>query len=217
MKDTTFIGVYDNVFTKLQCKEIIDYFEQSNGRTIIDNDEAIHHRNDEQLFILDDGNDDDKNYSGDTKIFNLVNDGVQKCYDLYQKRYWVVKKNDLTFDQDHIKIQKTLPRGGYHIWHCEIDSLHMVDRCLVWLLYLNDIPKGEGETEFLWQGIRVQPKAGTMVVWPAFFTHYHRGNPVYSSSKYIATGWGHYRTADECVEDYFEREEEDINFIRRKD
>ena len=72
MKDTTFIGVYDNVFTKLQCKEIIDYFEQSNGRTIIDNDEAIHHRNDEQLFILDDGNDDDKNYSGDTKIFNLI-------------------------------------------------------------------------------------------------------------------------------------------------
>jgi len=45
------------------------------------------------------------------------------------------------------------------------------------------------DTEFLWQGLRVQPKAGTVSIFPASFTHTHRGNPVYSCDKYIATGW----------------------------
>jgi len=57
------------------------------------------------------------------------------------------------------------------------------------MLYLNDVPEGEGETEFLHQGMRVQPRKGDLVVWPAFFTHVHRGNPVYTTDKYIATGW----------------------------
>lgn len=209
MKDTTFIGVYDNVISELQCKQIIDYFEKSD-RTFFDDQDSIEHRNDHQLFIHPDDS------TGDTQIYNLINSGVEKCYDLYLKRYWVCKNSCLTLDQDHLKIQKTYPRGGYHVWHCEIHSLEMVDRCLVWMLYLNDVPKGEGETEFLWQGIRVQPKAGTMVIWPAFFTHYHRGNPVYSCSKYIATGWGHYVTENETVENYFEKDEEKFNFIGRK-
>jgi hypothetical protein len=28
-----------------------------------------------------------------------------------------------------------------------------------------------------------------MSIFPAAFTHTHRGNPVYSKDKYIATGW----------------------------
>lgn len=205
MKDNTFIGLYENVLTKKQCKEIIDYFEDSSDKFSM-TDDPLSHRNDEQLFIYPETN---------LEVFNLINESVEKCYDLYMDRYWVIKNNNLTFDQDHLKIQKTLPRGGYHVWHCEVNTLEMVDRCLVWILYLNDIPKGEGETEFLWQGVRVQPKAGTMVIWPAFFTHYHRGNPVYSCSKYIATGWGHYHSDDDSIEDYFEKNEEN-NFIRRK-
>lgn len=205
MKNNTFIGLYENVLTRNQCKEIIDYFEKSSDTFSIEGEETSH-RNDEQLFIYPDSN---------TKLFNLINESVETCYDLYMDRYWVIKQNNICFDQDHLKIQKTNPRGGYHTWHCEINSLEMVDRCLVWILYLNDIPKGEGETEFLWQGVRVQPKAGTMVVWPAFFTHYHRGNPVYSCSKYIATGWGHYHSEDQCVDDYFEKDDQK-NFIRRK-
>jgi len=57
------------------------------------------------------------------------------------------------------------------------------------VLYLNDVPEGEGETEFLHQGIRCQPKRGSLVLFPAFFTHTHRGNPVFTTDKYIATGW----------------------------
>ena len=36
---------------------------------------------------------------------------------------------------------------------------------------------------------RVQPKKGLLLIWPAYFTHKHRGNPPLKGEKYIATGW----------------------------
>ena len=56
-------------------------------------------------------------------------------------------------------------------------------------LAIPETPLGEGETEFIWQKLRVQPEAGKCLIWPTQFTHTHRGNPVYSTNKYIATGW----------------------------
>ena len=64
----------------------------------------------------------------------------------------------------------------------------MRDRVLSWILYLNDVEEG-GETEFLYQSMRFKPKAGTFILFPAHFTHTHRGNPPLSGVKYIATGW----------------------------
>lgn len=91
---------------------------------------------------------------------------------------------------DDMKVQKTTPKGGFHSWHSE----HGIEdnasfRVLTWTLYLNDIPKGEGETEFLEYGVRVQPEKGALCLFPASWTHTHRGNAVYTCDKYIATGW----------------------------
>lgn len=87
------------------------------------------------------------------------------------------------------KLQKTLPGGGYHNWHTEhtykVDSNRTL---LAWMLYLNDVNDG-GESEFLYQHRRITPERGTFVLWPAGFTHFHRGNPPLSGEKYIATGW----------------------------
>ena len=63
-------------------------------------------------------------------------------------------------------------------------------RMLVGMLYLNDVSKG-GETEFYHQGVSIQPRQGTVVVWPAYFTHTHRGNPPVSNTKYIVNKWGY--------------------------
>ena len=88
-------------------------------------------------------------------------------------------------------MQETPPGGGYHVWHCEIGPGSACNRALVYLLYLNDLTDAEcGETEFMFQGRRVQPKANTMLVWPTGITHPHRGNPVYGeNSKFVMTGW----------------------------
>ena len=61
-------------------------------------------------------------------------------------------------------------------------------REFVLITYLNDVPAG-GETEFLYQGIRIQPKKGTTIIFPAAYTHMHRGNPPLGCTKYIATTW----------------------------
>jgi hypothetical protein len=89
----------------------------------------------------------------------------------------------------NMKVQRTDPKGGFHTWHCEHALGDSAYRVLTWTLYLNDIPEGEGETEFLEYGVKVQPKAGMLCLFPAAWSHVHRGNPVYTTEKYIATGW----------------------------
>jgi len=62
------------------------------------------------------------------------------------------------------------------------------NRFIVISLYLNTIEKG-GETEFLDQGLRVEAVKNRFVMFPATYTHVHRGNPPLSGTKYIITGW----------------------------
>ena len=96
----------------------------------------------------------------------------------------------MPFYSNVVKVQKTEPKGGFHTWHCEQGNDRSTStRCLVWMIYLNTLPEGEGTTEFLEFGVKLQPNMGSLVFWPASWTHTHRGNPVYTQNKYIATGW----------------------------
>jgi hypothetical protein len=180
-----FIGIYENVLSKDECKNIIDLFESDLNIKVDKNGDTQFSKDKMERY------DYSKIYPSND-ISNLivlkVNEALNKCIELYAKEFWIVKQLHATSLK--VKLQKTPPRGGYHVWHCEHGSgKGNSDRVLAWTIYLNDIPEGEGETEFLWQGLRVQPKAGTVSIFPASFTHTHRGNPVYSCDKYIATGW----------------------------
>jgi len=180
-----FIGIYEDVLSKEKCQEIIDKMEfhmKSNPSEIRNGKEQFPQgdigRKDYQIFA-------DK-MTGN--IYQEINRFLDICLQIYVEEFFVLK-NISSIRSDEVKLQMTPPRGGYHVWHCEQDKRQFSDRVLAWTLYLNDIPDGEGETEFLWQGLKVKPKAGTISVFPAAFTHCHRGNPVYSCDKYIATGW----------------------------
>lgn len=99
-----------------------------------------------------------------------------------------------------INLQKYLAdQGGYPYWHCEFypkagsgDTLH---RVLLWSIYLND-GFHTGETEFLHQQRRITPRAGSLLIAPAGFTHTHRGNRPQGGDKYIATSWVLYQHAE---------------------
>ena len=89
-----------------------------------------------------------------------------------------------------------MPGCGYHSWHHEqTGDVNQVGRCLVYTVYLNTLDENAaGETEFLYQRLRVKPKKGSVAIWPAGFTHTHRGNVVHGNdAKYIITGWFHYQ------------------------
>ena len=60
--------------------------------------------------------------------------------------------------------------------HVDVSDYKSARRWIAFLVYLNDNFTG-GETEFLYQGIRIAPKKGTTIIFPASYTHMHRGNP----------------------------------------
>ena len=78
---------------------------------------------------------------------------------------------------------------GYHNWHCEHSAM-IKDRMtlLAFMVYLNDVDEG-GETEFLYQHVRIKPEEGKFTICPTAWTHAHRGNPPLNGTKYIATAW----------------------------
>jgi len=182
-----FIGIFKNAFTKEFCEGVIKQYEDmaaaGHGQTRFEVfGDLKTARDDTQLFT------DDIDYiplRNSTKKFNELFWGT--FFPIYEQEYSVIK-NAGRHTNYHFKIQKTKIGGGYHIWHFEAGNRELSYRFLTWILYLNDVHEG-GETEFLYQHMRVKPEQGTLVIWPAAFTHTHRGNPPLSNEKYIVTGW----------------------------
>lgn len=114
---------------------------------------------------------------------------LQSVVEMYKRKYercnntapWVVES---------LQIQKYPLGGGYLNWHTERTSsvMPMAARHLVFMTYLNDI-EDCGETEFLYQKIKIKPRKGLTLIWPADWTHTHRGITSNSQIKYIITGW----------------------------
>ena len=110
---------------------------------------------------------------------------VNQCATEYMDKYPYLQSN--SYSSSCVLLQKTEPKEGFHAFHCEDSAWNTQMRTLAWMVYLNDVDDG-GETEFLYQQLKIKPVKGRIVIWPGSFTHLHRGNPP-MSNKYIATGW----------------------------
>lgn len=171
------VGVYENSLSPEICNHIIELSKEvelsprtpEEGGNLFKDDFSCH------LWHLK------KDYSKEIKniLFQCLNHYVEK---------YPVFKNYAPVVMTGYKFQTTLPSGGYHTWHPEMGSFSTRDRIAVWTIYLNDIKEG-GETEFLHQSLRLPPKQGTISIFPASYTHLHRGNPPLSKEKHILTGW----------------------------
>jgi hypothetical protein len=189
-----FIGVWENFVPRSMCEEIIEY-----SNSVIDETTTFGVGAD----IDDEGSvyDSSKYYGGDLNRKDLaflmpyanrkltlnINSCLRSCAKHYVGNYQALVPFPLV--STDIKVQKTPPGGGYHLWHYENSLITHSNRELVWMIYLNDMPEGEAETEFLYQKRRIKPTAGTVVIWPSGFTHTHKGNTVLTQDKYILTGW----------------------------
>jgi len=88
-------------------------------------------------------------------------------------------------------MQRTQP-GGYYNWHTDEHVMSTGRyRGITYIIYLNTIHE-MGYTEF-YDGTRIQPKQGHALIFPATWTHVHRGVPPTKELKYIATGWCYYK------------------------
>ena len=188
-----FVGIYENFFSEEFCDNLIKHFEwcHQNNKTF-GRPESEKYKKDDSV-CLDPNNPQEVSfmlqhitqYLGE---FNTV--FWDECYKDYLTKFSVLAD----YDRHTIftyKVQKTLPGGGYHIWHCEDGTQNYSRRTGVYLLYLNDVEEG-GETEFLYFSKRIKPKKGTLLIFPPNYPWAHRGNPPLSGEKYIMTGWVEY-------------------------
>lgn len=191
-----FIRIWENVVPDNLCDRIVSFFE-----SVVD-DET--YRNQIQNGKSQFGNNlgrSDLSFYLEEPTFNKADlvEELQKYLkiylDLYVKEFGQISSLNFS-NYNNLKIQRTLPLGGYHYWHYENASGQYTHaRELVWMVYLNTMPPNEAETEFLYQKMRIRPSKGTVVFFPAGMTHVHRGLTVYSEPKYIATGW-YYKMQD---------------------
>jgi len=104
------------------------------------------------------------------------------CWPMLKTIHW-----DL---QSDFNLQWYPKGGGFKQMHCERNNadIEAVTRVMAWMTYCNDIEEG-GETFFDVQGAKVKPKKGLTLVWPADWTHFHKGIPAPNEEKMIITGW----------------------------
>jgi hypothetical protein len=190
-----FIGVYSGVYPEGFCDHLINEFNDLKnggaGSNRLKSENAPAHIKDDFQIIINASSHPLSNFQSQPSK-DLFFNGLQNCFDSYTRTFSTLLNQQIKTTS--IKLQKTIPGGGYHVWHSEQgNDLHSA-RVLVYMLYLNTLnPENAGETEFLYQQTRIRPVENTMLIWPAAYTHVHRGNAVFgNASKYVATGWFYY-------------------------
>lgn len=182
MNVTEFIREYPNAFSDDLCDSLISYLEEADQSILMhghaDNGRGVRRDVATSLAFIPDSR----------KVRKESTDLLNKFLDEYISEFAILRGRSL--QTSSVKLQKTMPKEGFHNFHYESADakFEAVSRQLVWLVYLNSIEEG-GETEFLFGGEKVKPEKGKLVIFPVSFTHTHRGNPIYSGCKYIATGW----------------------------
>lgn len=176
MQNENFIRVYKDAFTKEHCNELIEIYKKNVYEYSHSNNESL--RQDKSIFLQD----IERGQEYLRKFYAYMGDPLRK----YCDEFPVLQ--DTSFASYTVRLQETKPSQGYHSWHYEKSAYDVRHRVLVWTVYLNDIDDG-GETEFLYQSERYKPKQGSVMFFPASYTHTHRGNPPLKETKYIATGW----------------------------
>ena len=202
-----FISLYDNALSSEECKFIIDYFEnvpQCQG--MIEDREKMGVLRETLAYgsymcqkpgtingsvntKLKDSTDVGMSFNFDN---NIVNQILMKSLSKHTRKY-VQENRELRNIStwgiiDSYNLQRYYPKQGYYPLHCENDNMSSNKRVLVWMFYLNTV-NDDGGTYFSNYDLKVDAVEGRLVIWPAYWTHCHKGIVSNTETKYIATGW----------------------------
>ena len=179
-----FIGAW-MIENKPMCDEIVHFFETN----------PMQH----QLGSIGGGVDETKKKTTDIsikpklleddryKVFKTYIDNLICCFNDYKEQWPFLKTID-GLEIGTFNLQKYSPGGHFNALHTERSSASSQHRVLAFMTYLNDVEKG-GETSFHHYEISIKPQKGKTIIWPAEWTHAHKGGFIEEGSKYIVTGW----------------------------
>ena len=108
--------------------------------------------------------------------------------DLYLDKYKFFEYGGMFTSRHLPQIQWYKPGEGYHKWHIDGAQMNSCDRAMVYMTYLNDVTEGGG-TMFYHQNVTTKAVKGKTLIFPAGYTHLHKGEISETQHKYILTGW----------------------------
>ena len=179
---STFIGGW--YIDKSVCEELIDYYKYNEkytttGRVASGIKQDIKQSTD---LVITSGNIDN--------VVGVYRTVLQSVLVEYMKKFPPSTDCEAFDIKENYNIQYYPKGGGFKKWHCEnAGDLEHFHRHLVFMTYLNDVKNGG--TEFLYQKELNQKNAeqGLTLIWPAHWTHTHKGIISDEQEKYIITGW----------------------------
>ena len=183
-----FIEVYNDALTKEQCEKIIDFINSSDltpglVQTPLKAD-LIQSEKDSWDISL---NADDTSI----EINDLIFKSLTRCIQDYKKQHPQIDQLATWRYCQEYNLQKYNPGQAYHSIHCENMNPKSSLRILAWMFYLNTVTDGGG-TYFDNYDLTMNAVQGRCVIWPAYWTHFHRGIVSKTETKYIVTGWMNY-------------------------
>ena len=177
-----FISIFDNALSSDECKQIIEHFE-SFEESDYDKKESEYKKEDRDCDTLG-FSFNKKEYAPSNRIINkTLYDYTQKYVDINPEL-----KSVYTFGLFYgFNIQRYKPNQCYRLPHTENNGV-IQNRMMVWTIYLNTVTDGGG-TYYTQYDRTIDAVEGRLVIWPAYWTHFHHGVVSKSQTKYIATGW----------------------------
>ena len=118
----------------------------------------------------------------------IISKSLRKYVNVYTNQYPELNEKVRSWSTfDYYNVQRYKPQEGYFKAHCEAVDIKSSSRILVWMFYLNSVENGG--TLFPQYEIGIRAIQGRLVIWPAYWTHLHKGQISQSQTKYITTGW----------------------------
>ena len=184
-----FIGSW--IIEPTLCEEIIEYFEKNKHKQIqgLTSGGLNQKFKDRQDITLS----PKELKFPKNKIYKEYFEILFNCYKDYNLQWPFLSNIVSHLDIGNFNLGKYEPGQHFQRIHCERSGLNTLHRLFAFMTYLNNVEEG-GSTYFNHYDLEIQPKKGLTLIWPAEWTHAHRGNTLISGSKYIITGWIHFAT-----------------------
>ena len=149
MNTPNYILTIDNFLNERECDELINYYYSNKNKTVVKK----------------------CGYTAcDVELSDLFNKKINKIPSLYINKF---PEADITEDKWYLRelrIKYFKPGDSFNNWHSE-HKINSPLRMLALQIYLSTHKCG---TKF-YNHKTIQSKKGRLAVWPAYFTHTHKG------------------------------------------
>ena len=165
-KNKNFILTVDNFLDKKECKHLLNLYKKNLKET------SIVSKNN---YLYNDINVSEFKYL--TKLQNLTK--------LYIKKYPEANMTSSFWELTHLRFKLFKKGKSFSNFHSEV-TMSSPYRFLSLQIYLTEHNCG---TEFFYNKKTILSKIGRACIFPAYFTHTHKGQPDFNKERCIITGY----------------------------